>query len=448
MEPPTRPSSRRRWIAGLAAGLVLGAVTGAELLTQATVSTQAGPRPTVLHAAPALVRADAAVDLALSTFCEAPDAPTCDVTGATILVRPDGADGQIPIEGAVVEGVLRFHVPADLVPDGGFAYAFRVATADGSVVPYPPGADAWIRVVTTHGLPLAELPSFDWDDRAAPSATVLRLRVGSGPRQIGLAGVGEEGGASGPSSFDVAPDGSLLVADWVHARALRFGPDGTFRGSIALPPGRPWDIATTGNGLVAVTLGTDAQAVEIGADGRVAGRYPVGYGVVSRISGGPVPRVRVGSGQWIPVRGAAGAALPPAAQAAAQTSTVPLADGSVALTSVVGDRLAVVWTRPDGSRAGAELRLPAGVRAGADYFVRALDDGGALAVQGLWDDTHFAVAAIRLDARGGVVSLRLLPEPTRRMAAPFSTVRPGPDGSVLMARDLGDGLRIDRYEVR
>ncbi|MEX0985130.1 MAG: hypothetical protein WD096_08775 [Actinomycetota bacterium] len=434
---------------GLAAGALLGAVVGAGVLTRATPGQVSGPRPTVLHAAPALVRGGAAVDLSLSSYCPDPAAPSCRVSSASVLVQPSGLSASASIRGRSVDGVLRFRVPAELVPDAGFSYTFVLVTEDGGRITYPPEGDgARIRVLTTNGLPLAELPSFDWEDRTRPSATVVRLPAGSGPGQVGLAGVGDEGGASGPSSFDVAPGGTIVVADWVNRRALRFSASGSLLGSVPLPGGEPLDIAAAGGGLVATTLGVQAQAYELGPDGRVLGRYAVGYGVTSRIVAGPVPRVRVGSGQWIPVRAAPGSALSAGAQAAAQTSTVPLADGRVGLSAVVDGRLAFVWTRPDGSRAGVALRLPPGVQPGADYFVRPLPDGGALAVQGLWNDAHFGVAAFALDARGAVSSFSLLPEPTTRMAAPFSVVRYGGSGAVLMARDMGDGMRIDRFEVR
>jgi len=449
MDPSTRTSQRRRWIAaGLVAGVLAGAVIGAEVLTTAVPDRSGGPRPTILHAAPALVRAGAEVALTLSSVCEAPDAPSCQVTGARVLVEPDGIAGASSIAGSNQDGVYRFRIPAELVPEGGFAYAFEISMADGGSSTYPPGAGSRIRVLTTRGLPSADLPVFAWEDRLAPAGSVVRLPAGTGPGQIGLTGVGQEGGESGPSSFDVTPDGGVVVADWVNGRALRFGASGADAGSFPLPPGRPLDIAATGTGIVAATLGVGAQVYELGSDGKVNGRYDVGYGVTSRVVAGPSPRVRVGAAQWIPVRSAPGVGLTAQAQAAAETTTVPLADGSVAASAVVDDRIAFTWTRPDGSRAGVSLRLPPDVRPGADYFVHPTSDGGALAVQGLWDEAHFGVAAMGFDAGGALSSFHLLPEPTTRMAAPFSTVRYGGPGVVLMAVDAGDGMRIDRFEVR
>jgi hypothetical protein len=443
-------ASRRRWIAGgVAAGILAGAVAGAGLFTNAVPDPPSGPRPVVLHAAPALVRAGRPVDLTVTSVCAKPNDPACQVVDATAVVTPAGVGGSATVPGRTGSGVIRFRIPAALVEPDGFSYRFELATASGATVAYPPGAaNGAIRVVTTAGLPQRSLAPFSWDRIAAPAETVLRLPVGSTDGRIGIAGEGTEGGASGPSSFDVDDDGSIVVADWVNGRTQRFSARGSYVAQAPLPPGRPLDIALSTSGLVATTLGVDAEAFELSTSGRIVGRYEVGYGVASRIVAGAVPRVRVGSGQWIPVRSVPGAGLTAEDQARAQTATVPLADGSVGIAEVVDDRLAVAWTRPDGSRAGVVLRLPDGVLPGADYVVRPRDDGGALVVRGLWDATHFGVAVISLDAGGRVRGFALLPQPTTRMAAPFSTVRAGGDGAVFIARDAGDGMRIDRFEVR
>lgn len=447
----TCAGTRRRLVAaGLAVGLLAGAALGASLLSGAAPPAS-GPLPLVLHAAPALVTAETPVDLSVATFCETPDVPSCAVAGASLLVRASGAAGWAQIDGRSDEGVYRFRVPAELVPPEGFSYWIRLSTRDGGTLVYPPsGADAPIRVVTASGLPLRSLAAFDWNDRAAPTGTALRLPEGQGPGQVGFVGRGTEEGVAGPSSFEIAPDGSILVADWVGRRIERFGPDGGFRTEVPLPLDRPVDLALGRDGTIVVsTLGADAEAVEMTPDGHVLGRYPVGYGVSARIAGGDVPRVLVGNAQWVPLRGAIGVPLSAEVQGRAQTTTAPLADGSVGLSEELADgSVAVVWTRPDGSRGGAVLRLPRGVRAGSDFFVRPVPDGGAVVARGLWDDTHFGVGLIRLGATGRVRSFALLPAPSYRMDGRYSTVRYRNPREVLMAVDHGTGLRIDRFEVR
>jgi hypothetical protein len=148
----------------------------------------------------------------------------------------------------------------------------------------------------------------------------------------------------------------------------------------------------------------------------------------------------------VPVRGTLGTPLRAEAQAAAQT-TAPTTSTGLAVSQDVGDAVAFVWTRPDGSRAGAVLGFDPGVRPGADYFVRALPDGGALAARGVWDDAHFGVVLVRFDVTGAVRGSALLPAPTPHMAAPFSTVRFLGPGAVAVAVDDGRGMRIDRFSV-
>lgn len=447
MDPRVR-KTRRRWaVAGVAVGLLGGVIAGVSSFTGAMPET-IGPTPIVLHAAPALVRAGSPVDLTLTTVCEDPADPGCAVSHAAAIVTPAGVAGAAEVPGEAVTGVLRFRIPAELVPDGGFTYSFELQTEAGVRATYPPGGPAAaIRVVTTQGLPVRQLPPIRWDDRAISTGASIRLRPGDGAAQVGFDGAGTEGGISGPSSFAVAPDGSLVVADHVNDRFLWMDVTGRVFDRTPVDALAPVDVAVTAQGVIAVTLGTDAEAIEVTTRGEVIGRYPIGYGVTSRVVGGPVPRVRVGSAQWVPARAAPGQALSAEAQGRSQTATVPLDDGSIGVSEVVDDRLVLAWTRPDGSRAGAAIELPRGVQPGADYFVQPLPDGGALAAQGVWDPTHFGVIAIRLDAAGRISASSLLPEPSTRVAAPFSTVRFAAPDQIWMLRDAGDGMRIDRFRV-
>jgi hypothetical protein len=443
--------SRRRLVAsGLAAGALAGAALGASLLGHTAATDVDVVRPLVLHAAPAVVTAGVDVTLAATAVCEDPLQPACDLQRAAALVRPWGADGWTRVDGKVRAGTISFDVPGELIPPEGFSYWLDVVSDTGVEVAYPPaGASGAIRVVTSAGLPERSLPAFDWDDRAAPAHTVLRLMRGEGEGQVGFAGVGTEDGIRGPSSFDLTVDGEIVVADPINRRVQWFSAAGEFRRAEAIPTTHDVDLAVQPDGALALAgLGTSSTAYELSADGDVTGSYPIGFGVVSRVAAGEVPRVRVGEGQWVPIRGAEGAALSADAQGRAQTSSVPLADGRVGYAGELQDgRLAVAWTRPDGSRGGVVLRLPTGVQAGADYFVHPLPDGGALVARGLWDDSHFGVAVLRLDATGRLRAFRLLPEPSRIMAAPYSTVRSVSAHSLVMAEDDRGAIVLRRYAV-
>ena len=102
-----RAGTRRRLLgAGLAVGVLVGAASGAAMFTGAAPAI-GGPRPLVLHAAPALVVAERPAQLAAATFCHAPDAPSCEVVAATSFVRPAGVTGWSPVEGRFIEGAYR-----------------------------------------------------------------------------------------------------------------------------------------------------------------------------------------------------------------------------------------------------------------------------------------------------------------------------------------------------
>jgi len=57
------------------------------------------------------------------------------------------------------------------------------------------------------------------------------------------------------------------------------------------------------------------------------------------------------------------------------------------------------------------------------------------------------VGVFTFDAGGALVGVDLLPEPSARMDAVYSTVR-WHDGAVYVARDHRRGLGIDIFEVR
>jgi hypothetical protein len=279
----------------------------------------------------------------------------------------------------------------------------------------------------------------------------LRVTYGDGTRQVGrIAGKGDLA-PSGPSSFDVAHDGSIQVVDWVNGRLQVFDATGGYRGAAALPSDEPMDLAVGSRGQAYLaTLGIDGRVFELSAEGDVVGRYPVEYGVSARVGAAPEgPRVFVGPNQWAAVSVDPGIPLSEAEQSRLQTSSVPRADGEVGLASPVGPRsFAAVWTRPDGSRGGAVVRLPAGVQVGSDYLVRSMPDGGAVVAQGVWDDTHAGVGLFRFDAAGSITSFSLAPEPTVEQASRFSTVRFRAPGEVLVAYSTGVAYTIARFEVK
>lgn len=450
----TGSSRRRLVVAGLVAGVAIGAAVGAASLTGASSEGQPGHPPVVLHVARVL--ADPGIDLELSAglACPGREAGTCAVASAVAHVLPSaGAAGWSEVRGEPEANGFRFVVPGAAVGEDGLSYWMEFVLEGGGRVTFPEGgAASAFRVVTTAGLQEVVWPgAFDLGDVVASDGVVARLSYGDGASRVGrVGGVGDEQ-PLGPSSFDVAADGSIRVADWVHGRVLVVSARGEVRRAVPLPVERPVDVAVGPAGELAVTtLGLGATAFELGPDGGVIGRYRVETGVAERIvltPGGP--HVWVGPAQWAPVRSSAGVALPAAAQSRGLAAAVPGRDGTVALSQdLAGGRVAFVWARPDGSRAGAVLRLPAGVEPGVDHFVRGLPDGGAIAARGVWSEVGEAVALLRFAADGSLVVAELIAPPTREMDAAASAVRFRPPDEVLAAYADERSFRIERYEVR
>ena len=444
---------RRLVAAGVAAGVILGAAAGAAVLTGAAPpSPVTGPRPVVLHVAPALVDAGADLELSAATMCRTPGRATCTVDAARAWVRPQGAAGWSRVPGRADDGAYRFEVSGTLIPEGGFEYWLEFRTDAGPPEAYPPGGSrAAIRVLTITGLPERAFPAIDWDGVRAPDGIAVSMAYGSGDGQVGIELPKGDGEIAGHGSFAVGPGGSIYVDDWVNGRIQVYSREGRFLRAFRSPVREPADLAVADDGSVVLgTLGENAEAFELTSKGAVIGRYPVGYGIVSRVAVGPDgPRAMVGPSQWAAVRTSPGRPLAPELQARLQSAVAPQPDGSVGLAgSLAGGRIAFAWVRPDGSRAGAVLTLPRGVQPGSDYFVRPLEDGGAVAARGVWDSTHFGVVALRFDALGRVVSSSLLPEPSHHQVARFSTVRYRAPGEVLVAIDRAHRLQILRFEVR
>jgi hypothetical protein len=445
-------SRRRLLVSGLVAGLAIGAAVGASSLTGASSEGPPGAPPVVLHVARVL--ADPGVDLELVAGLACPGATleACAVDSAVAHVLSSGSTGWTDIDGTPDGRGFRFIVPGAAVVEEGLSYWLEFAIGGGGRVTFPEGGAATaFHVVTTAGLREVAWPGgFDFAALTPGDGVVAQLRYGENTSQVGrVGGMGDEA-PLGPSSFDVAPDGSIRVADWVHRRLLVLSPRGAYRRAVPLPVTRPVDIAVGANGELAITtLGLGATAFELGVDGRVIGRYEVGTGVAERIALTPGgPHVWVGPAQWAPVRSSAGVALPAEAQSRGLAAAVPGRDGTVALSQDLTEgRVAFVWARPDGSRAGAVLRLPAGAEPGVDYFVRGLPDGGAIAARGLWSETGEAVALLRFTASGALASAELIAPPTHEMDAAASAVRFRAPDEVLAVYADEHGIRFERFEV-
>jgi len=431
---------RRRWlVAGAVGGIALGSAVGA-LAVAAPSHAARVPRLVVLHAAPAFADPGSELELSAGTVCDRPASRACTVTSATAEVRTPGDPAWTHVEGSDLGGSYRFRIP---VARGAFDYRLSFRTADGRTTPYPPSG-APIHVASAARLRTSSVQSpFSWNDVREPDRRALYLPYGDGPGEVGVDRGGPDSDLLGPSSFAVAPDGSISVADWVNGRVEVFR-SGALDRTFAAPVHRTFDLAVGSNGhSYLLTLGTDGAAYEV-ADGRVIGRYPAAFGVASRVTTTSTgPAVNVAPAQWVTVRSSVGVARSAELQAESTTA----ADGAATRFGLLsGGRVALTWTRNDGTKGGTELTLPEGARAGTEYFAEPLPDGGAVLALGLWDEHHSGVGLFRLDRDGAVRSFSLLPEPSTRADARASTVR-WANGRVLEAIDHPNGMSIEGYDL-
>jgi hypothetical protein len=435
---------RRRWlVAGTVGGIALGSAVGA-LAVAAPSHAARVPRLVVLHAAPAFADPGSELELSAGTVCDRPASRACTVTSATAEVRTPGDPIWTDVEGSDLGGAYRFRIP---VARGGFDYRLSFRTADGRTTAYPPSG-APIHVASAAGLRASSLQSpFSWNDVREPDRRALYLPYGDGPGEVGVDGGGPDSDLLGPSSFAVAPDGSISVADWVNDRVEVFR-NGAIDSTFPTPVHRTFDLAVGSDAhSYLLTLGTDGAAYEV-ADGRVIGHYPAAFGVASRVTTTSTgPSVNVGPAQWVSVRSSAGVARSTELQAESMTAAPAASDGVATRFGLLsGGRVALTWTRNDGTKCGTELTLPEGARAGTEYFAEPLPDGGVVLALGLWDEHHNGVGLFRFDRAEAVRSFSLLPEPSTRADARASTVR-WANGRVLEAIDHSNGMSIESYDL-
>jgi hypothetical protein len=130
-------------------------------------------------------------------------------------------------------------------------YAVLRDNATGATVTVPSGgADAPQTSVPLHDALPVPLGRHVFGDLREPDARAAEAAWGSGPEDVGLAG-SRELGFSGPSSFDIEPDGTVDVLDsvnrrvlrWNHGRAQHVPLDGSFElADFAAEPDGSFDV--------------------------------------------------------------------------------------------------------------------------------------------------------------------------------------------------------------
>ena len=223
-----------RSLAGGAAGIVAGVIGGIALTS---VSAASGPTPAVpeidaAHTPPVLTRAGEPVTLRYAIVC-APrdDGEPCDGSGS-LFVRA-GQSG--PFEQLALrrgedssDGRYFVDVPREIASSrAGFSYYATLRDrASGAAITVPAGGGA----APQRSVPLRDaaevaLGAHAFGRDRAPDERVVAAAWGSEVGEAGLVG-SRELGFVGPSSFDVAADGSVAVLDQVNARVQHWSRGG------------------------------------------------------------------------------------------------------------------------------------------------------------------------------------------------------------------------------
>ena len=223
---------RFRSLAGGAAGIAGGLIGGVVL----TSVSAAGPMAVavnpalidVTHVPPVLTIPGEPVRLRFGLICSPrPDGLPCDGSG-TVHLRAGQAGPFHPYTlergEESKEGRYYVDVPPAIAhsPEGFSYYAELRDDATGSTMSVPSGGEAAPQV----SLPLRDpvtvaLGRHTFGNTREPDAGVVEAAWGSRDDEIGLAG-SRELGYTGPSSFDVEPDGRVDVLDSVNRRVVRW----------------------------------------------------------------------------------------------------------------------------------------------------------------------------------------------------------------------------------
>ena len=234
-----------RSLAGGAAGIVAGVIGGIALTS---VSAASGPTPAVpgldaVHIPPVLTRAGEPVTLRYAIVC-APrdDGEPCDGSGS-VFVRAgqSGPFQQLALkrgEDSSDGPLLRRPAARDRVVAGGLLLLRRAPRRRERGDDHRPGGR---EAAPQRSVPLRDAAEVALGVHAfgrdrAPDERVVAAAWGSEVGEAGLAG-SRELGFVGPSSFDVAADGSVAVLDQVNDRVERWSRAGVKATSVEVSGG-------------------------------------------------------------------------------------------------------------------------------------------------------------------------------------------------------------------
>jgi hypothetical protein len=222
-----RPSIRS--LAGGAAGIVAG-IAGGVAFTAVSAGTAAQPAPSVpieaAHVPAVLTLPGEPVQLRFAIVCTPrEDGRPCDGSGEVYLrAGQTGSFSRLELQTGTDsrEGRYFVDVPPEVAssPDGFSYYAVLRGGTESLTLPAG-GAEAPHRSFPLRGATNVELGRHGFGRVRQPDARVVDARWGGDLGEVGLTGT-RALGFTGPSSFDVAADGTVTLLDQANGRIQRW----------------------------------------------------------------------------------------------------------------------------------------------------------------------------------------------------------------------------------
>ena len=444
-----RPTIRS--LAGGAAGIVAGVATGAVITAVSAAGPAVATDPALIdvaHVPPLLRLPGEPVRLRYSLVCTPrEDGLPCDGSGK-VYVRTGEAGPFRPLtlERGVDSRDGRYYadVPSEVVdsPDGFSYYAVLRDDATGATMTLPSGGAAAPQVSLALPAPVqVALGGHEFGRTRAPTAHVVEAGWGSAAGEVGLAG-SRELGFSGPSSFDVEPDGAVDVLDSVNRRVLRW--------RRHLFDDVPLDVAT---GLADFAVESDGgfDVLEpsgtlrrFRGDGMPAWTQKLADRTWAKLehgSKGPVVLADP-SEQWLPAADAAGP-LGRSEQARGAQNGKPLTNGHELLVDRVGEsELRLAETA--GRSIVRSWRITSATPFGEVQLAQPLGSGAVVVTKAYTDDRDEFVVLV-LDRTGAVAHFSVDSDSWTETAplARFRLV----GATLYRLRTTPAGMTIDRFDL-
>src|SRR4051812_3371247 len=479
METHRREGPRRRLRSALAGALV--GVVGAVAVATVGVAERAGAAGEdaasaleATHVPPLLTAAGEDVRLAYDLNCATGDDPSGGVGSGTVYLRPGDSGAFVPyplrFDASAQSGRYSVDVPPAIAHGAdGFSYYAVFAGPDGSSTTIPAaGADAPQRSVPLDNVGAQGTVSFgdarhgSLRVRAALSVTlgshrfhatrraserVVAAKWGDGAGAVGLEG-GPQSEPVGASSFDVAPNGDVVLLDEAHKRLLAWRHGG-------IVDSRPADVDGT---IADLALARDGSSYVLESTADAEGEGPAlrhldahGHEVENwAVADRRAPEIRMGgsgpetleypSSEWVDV-GAADRPLRGRAQLTHGHAGRRFRDGNEVVVLRVGDELRIALAH---GKERTAWRITSRTPLAEVQLAEPYHDGVIAVVRTYTDtDAEFVVLVL---GRAGVVSRFSVPASDWAEAAPLSRFRLA-GNSLYQLGSTPAGVFVDRYDL-